>query len=136
MLQTYKNRDSSDNGQFGIFTCPVFVAYGLVFLDDFEQTLLSLQHHDADEDVWKWLSESMVVFHKRSVQLDLKDVSCLAYEVAQIFCKRYENNRDMRGLNLNLINAALSQMRFLLDPDACNREENSLRILTGLMKDF
>jgi hypothetical protein len=137
VLQSYKITEEFDSHVVPLLTRRAFIADGLVFLDDFEQTLLSLTTKGViDDEVWQWLCESMNRFYDYAVLLKLNEVSDLAYEVAQVFFTSSKGKRKLRTQTLYLVHAALSQIRVLLDPSLDSGKENSLRIMAGIMREL
>ncbi|MBF0444906.1 MAG: hypothetical protein HQL68_04905, partial [Magnetococcales bacterium] len=69
MLQSYKITEEFKPHVVPLLTHHVFISQGLVFLDDFEQTLLSQSSNGIDDNEWQWLCDSMTQFYESAVQL-------------------------------------------------------------------
>jgi hypothetical protein len=138
MLQSYKMAERSDSHVVRLVTYRVFTEEGLIFLDEFEQTLFSLsKNFSGDEgEVWQWLADSMAKFCDDAAQLKLEDVVYLASEVAKVCNVRHGSCEQLGVHTLQLVHAALSQLRFLLSPSKDRAGENSIRIITTLMQEL
>ncbi|MBF0357015.1 MAG: hypothetical protein HQL70_00330 [Magnetococcales bacterium] len=138
MLQTYKIAEGAEPNVVRLVSYGAFTEEGLLFLDEFEQTLFSLSKNFSgdEEEVWQWLSNSMAQFRDDAAQLKLDDVVYLASELARV-CDIRQGGCEQLGVHtLYLVHAALSQLRFLLSPSKDGACENSLRIISTLMHDL
>jgi hypothetical protein len=138
MYHKCKSAGDSETQVVRLVTRRDFIDEGLLFLDDFEQTVLYLANSSGDGDVWQWLAESMVGFRDDAALHHLYDASFLASEIAQVFVsrKRGGKRKQLSSNTLYLVYAALSQLRFMLAPSLNGSGENSLRIMTGLMREL
>ncbi|MBF0448714.1 MAG: hypothetical protein HQL67_10980 [Magnetococcales bacterium] len=111
-----------------------FIDEGLVFLNDFEQTVLSLSQGQMNEETALWLTHSMAHFSQVAALHQLEEASELANELVRVFNNSKNSNTSVSPHRLFLVQAALSQLRLMLSPSIDGAGENALRIMTGLMK--
>ncbi len=116
-----------------LVTHRAFIDEGLIFLDDFEQSALSLLHRPDDAELLLWLAKAMKSFSKEAALHGLTDVSLFSEEVARVFAVRIETQRPLTISTIRLVQAALSQLRLMLLPTIDGAGENALRIMTGLL---
>jgi hypothetical protein len=119
-----------------LMTRRVFIDEGLIFLDNFEKIVLSLSKKTCNIELNRWLSLSMTDFRNGAAIHNLGEVSLLAEEVSRVFRSRERSPQQLSAHSLFLVQAALSQLRLMLAPSLDGAGENSLRIMTGLMREL
>ena len=134
MIHTPRVAEDSDSRVVWLVTRRVFIEEGLVFLDDFEQIILSLQRNPGKREELAWLAGSMIDFRDGAQRHNLAEISHLAEEVARVFEKAHNGSGRLSHHTLNLVQAALSQLRLMLAPSLNGAGENALRIMTGLIR--
>ncbi len=134
MYHTLKNVGSSDSKATPLVGRGDFVSTGLAFLDDYEQMFLALSGSVEDDEALQWLVVSMAEFRDAAMLNDRDDIHDLAAEVARFFSELHDTDTPLSEQSVSLVQAALSQMRFLLAPTDAGVEQNSIRIMTGLLQ--
>lgn len=137
MIHTYRQGEDVGHRVIRLVTRREFIDEGLLFLDDYEQMVLSFSKNYWDDDQLFWLVESITAFYQNASAHQLEEVSHLAREICRVFERRTHEGHEGRALGehtLFLVQAALSQLRLMLAPSLDGQGENALRIMTGLMQ--
>lgn len=133
MEQSLKYGNTGDSVVVGFMTSRIFIDEGLIFLDDFEQTLLSLERKRDDVLLLRWLATAMAGFVDGAAMHNMDEVVHLADGVTRVLTSKIDNKCQLSDHTFYLVHAALSQLRQLLAPSLNGTGDNAVRIVTGLM---